>query len=234
VIYPRPLRSIHQIEVTTFCNLRCRYCPSPKQEQLRGQKAMHMDIRIFERALDWAEALNERREDKRGELSLTGIGEALLHPEFVDFVALARKRLPANPLVFSTNGLLLTDELCAQLAPYRPRIYVSLHRPEKAGPAIQAAKRYGLFEQANPAAALMAFNWAGQVDWFVSAPPSVCEFLKSGWGVVLVDGRITTCCLDASGKGVVGHVDDPIESLTSPGTGLRPYELCQACHMSQP
>jgi len=239
VIYPRPLRSIHQIEVTTFCNLRCRYCPSPQQEKLRQQKPMHMDRRVFERALDWAVALNDRRDDKRGELSLTGVGEALLHPEFVDFVALARKALPGNPLVFSTNGLLLDDKMCAALAPYRPRIYVSLHRPEKAGPAIQAAKRHGLFEQANPAPALAAFDWAGQVKgWFVSAPPGTCEYLRSGWGVVLVDGRITTCCLDASAKGVVGHVDDPIESLTAPGTGLKPWGDsavgCQVCHMAAP
>jgi hypothetical protein len=196
---------------------------------------MHMTRATFERALDWCVALNDRRDDRMGELSLTGIGEALLHPEFVDFVALAHKRLPGHPLVFSTNGLLLTEDLCAQLAPYRPKIFISLHRPEKAGLAIQAAKRYGLFEMANPAPVLSAFDWAGQVkNWFVSAPPMVCDYLKLGWGVVLVDGRITTCCLDASGKGVVGHVDDPIESLTTEGTGLKPYELCQSCHMQVP
>jgi len=198
-----------------------------------------MERRIFERALDWVEALNDRRDDTVGELSLTGIGEALMHPEFVDFLALARRRLPGTPLVFSTNGLLLTDGLCAKIAPYRPQVCVSLHRPEKAGPAIQAAKRHGIFQIANPAPSLSAFNWAGQVpDWFVSAPPIVCDYLKLGWGVVLVDGRITTCCLDASGKGVVGHVDDPIESLTSPGTGLKPWGDervgCAACHMSTP
>jgi len=198
-----------------------------------------MDQRVFERALDWVEALNDRREDTLGELSLTGVGEALLHPEFVEFLALARKRLPGTPLVFSTNGLLLTDELCERIKPYRPQICISLHRPEKAGPAIQAAKRHGLYEMVNPAPAISAFNWAGQVpNWFVSAPPITCEYLKSGWGVVLVDGRITTCCLDASGKGVVGHVDDPIESLTQPGTGMKPWGDatlgCAACHMKTP
>ena len=201
---------------------------------------MHMDRRIFDRALDWAEALNDRRDDKLGELSLTGIGEALLHPDFVEFLAEARRRLPGTRLVFSTNGLLLTDELCAKIAPYRPRVNVSLHRPEKAGPAIQAAKRAGIFEMANPAASLAAFDWAGQVKWEVSAPPVTCEYLKTGWAVVLVDGRITTCCLDASGKGVVGHVDDPIESLTSPGTGIKPWgdeksrTGCNFCHMTVP
>ncbi|HEV8642064.1 MAG TPA: hypothetical protein VGV13_13270 [Methylomirabilota bacterium] len=123
--------------------------------------------------------------------------------------------------------------LCAALAPYRPQIHVSLHRPEKAGPAIEAAKRHGLLGGLNPAPMTRAFDWAGQVDWFVSAPPMVCEFLRSGWGMALVDGRITTC-LDASAKGVIGHVDDPFESLTRPGTGLAPFSLCSPCHMQVP
>src|SRR5262245_42521314 len=118
--YPRPIRSIHQIEITTRCNLRCVYCPSPNQPKLRNQEPMDMDAMIFSRALRWAVALNDRRDDERGELSLTGIGEALLHPQFVEFLAIARHVLPANPIVFSTNGLLLTDELAAKIAPYRP------------------------------------------------------------------------------------------------------------------
>lgn len=232
--YPRPLRSIHQIEITTRCNLRCTYCPHPIQEQLRQQKAMDMTRATFERALDWAVALNDVGDQMRAELSMTGVGEALLHPQFVEFLALARARLPEHPIHFSTNGLLLTEDLCARISRYRPLIHVSMHRPEKAGPAIQAAKRFGLLVAVNPAPATAAFNWAGQVDWFVSAPKQICEFLRSGWGVVLVDGRITTCCLDASAKGVVGHVDDPIESLTKPGTGIKPFSLCEPCHAEVP
>lgn len=228
--YPRPIASIHQIEVTTHCNLRCKYCPYPKQEQLRNQAKMHMEWFVFERAMKWAQRLNGNRD----ELSLTGIGEALMHPEFVRMLAYAREKLPENPLVFSTNGILLSDELCREIAPYRPMIFVSLHRPEKAGHAIEAARRHGLLAGYNPSPATSAFDWAGQVDWFVSAPATPCEYLRSGWAVVLVDGRITTCCLDASAKGVVGHVDDPIESLSRAGTGLKPFELCASCHMTIP
>lgn len=232
--YPRPLRSIHQIEIATYCNMMCPYCAYPTQVELRQQKRMLMARATFVRALEWAVALNDARDDTRAELSITGIGEALLHPEFVDFLALARAALPRNPLVFSTNGILLTEEYCAKIAPYRPRVYVSLHELKAAGPAIQAAKKYGLLANVNPSPATSAFDWAGQVKHFVSAPPMVCEFLRSGWGVVLVDGRITTCCLDASAKGVVGHVDDPIESLTVPGTGIRPFSLCGPCHCEVP
>lgn len=191
---------------------------------------MDMDWATFQRAVAWAEYLNR----DGAELSLTGIGEALLHPEFVKMLAYARARLPQNLLVFSTNGILLTDDLAREIAPYNPTVYISLHRPEMAGPALEAVKRHGLSHGVNASPATSAFDWAGQVKWHTSAPTIVCEYLKTGWAVVLVDGRITTCCLDASGAGVVGHIDQPFESLTKPNTGLKPYSLCATCHMTVP
>src|SRR6267143_5078655 len=73
MIYPRPIRSIHQIEVTTHCNLRCIHCPHPIQAQLRHQEPRHMDRKTFERAIEWAAALNDPTDPMREELSLTGI-----------------------------------------------------------------------------------------------------------------------------------------------------------------
>jgi hypothetical protein len=42
--------------------------------------------------------------------------------------------------------------------------------------------------------------------------------------MVLSDGRITRCCFDATGVGVFGHVNDPVQPYTSP------YSLCRGCH----
>lgn len=240
MIYPRPIESIHQIEISSSCNLRCVYCPSkdldkPIADGGSGRPKEDISRENFERALEWA--MHFHAVGTQGELALTGLGEALLHPEFVDLVRLAREALPANPITFSTNGILLTEELCAALAPYRPLVYVSLHRPEKAKGAVDAAKRHGILAGVNASFALQAFDWAGQLDWENTAEPIPCEFLRSGWCVVLADGRITTCCLDATGAGVVGHVDDEIGSLS-----IKPWEAdyngktigCDACYQSVP
>ena len=40
-------------------------------------------------------------------------------------------------------------------------------------------------------------------------------------------GRITRCCLDAGGKGVMGTVWDEPGSLTT-----SPFELCGPCHQT--
>jgi hypothetical protein len=106
----------------------------------------------------------------QGELSLTGIGETLLHPEWADLVRLAREALPTNYINFSTNGLLLTDSVCEVLAEHGIRVWVSLHRPEKAGPALNRAARWGILDGPNASAATSSFDWAGQIDWEVTAP----------------------------------------------------------------
>lgn len=223
--FPRPITSIHQIEVTSHCNLRCVYCPSKDLPKIRGQAPTHMHLDVFDRALE--HAIHYQAQGTQGELSLTGIGETLLHPEWRELVARARRALPDNYLNFSTNGLLLTDDACEHLANYGVKVWVSLHRPEKAGPAIERATRWGIYDGPNASAATSSFDWAGQVDWPVSAPASPCEWLRSGWANVLVDGRITTCCLDAAGAGVVGLVTE------EPGTHhLKPYSLCEGCHMT--
>lgn len=219
--YPRPVRDIHQIELTSRCNLRCKYCPSPHLPRPK----MDMTMDVFEKAL--ALVKHYVKIGTQTELSLTGIGESLMHPNFLEMVGAAREAIgPNRPLVITTNGLLLDDKMCNALAFFNPQVYVSLHRPEKAGPAIEAAKRAGIFFGANPAPSTSAFNWAGQVNWHVSAPRTKCEYLRSGWAVVLADGRVTTCCLDADGSGVIGLVDDAPSSLM-----MKPYKLCETCHM---
>lgn len=223
--YPRLLTQIHQIEVTTQCNLRCQYCPHPKMKRPKED----MEFRTFLRSMDWVKFYYRRGLQK--ELSFTGIGESTLHPQFKEMLLYAREQCPDLPIVFSTNGLPTFDEelaiLCSKL---KVEVMVSLHRPEVAGRTIELCKRYGILKYVNSSFATSAFNWAGQVDtWFNSAPSTPCAYLKEGWGVILFDGQITTCCLDAENAGVVGTVWDEIGSLK-----IKPYSLCKNCHEKVP
>jgi MoaA/NifB/PqqE/SkfB family radical SAM enzyme len=76
----RPLDCI-QVEVTSFCNGHCIYCPHTIQA--RQWQSRHMSAEIF--AALWP--LLRRS----GRAHLQGWGEPFLHPLFFDFVALARK-----------------------------------------------------------------------------------------------------------------------------------------------
>lgn len=230
--YPRPVREIHQIELTTRCNLKCKYCPH-WPELPRAKEDMTWDV--FEASLTLIDYYVQR--GTQTELSLTGIGEAVLHPRFLEMVARARECLgPERPLTLTTNGLLFDEAMCVAVAPYQPQVFISLHRPERAALAIVAAKKHGIFAGANSSFATSAFDWAGtQKNWtpMVSAAKIKCEYLRAGWGVILVDGRIATCCLDADASSVIGRVTDDPETLL-----LKPWgsadKGCAVCHMEVP
>jgi hypothetical protein len=217
--YPRTITSIHQIEITSRCNLVCPYCIN---KGLKRDK-VDMDQGTFLQALCWAKHFIEQGTQK--ELNLAGIGESTIHPRFVEYVALARATVGDNVrLVIASNGLAITDEIADLLKPYNLRVYVSMHRPEKAGPAMQILNRVNLLDGYSIDPAFAAIDWAGQVDWYTSAEMTRCPFLSDGKVMVMADGRITTCCLDGSGIGVIGHIRQDVETLIT-----KPYELCNQC-----
>ena len=218
---PRPVTALHQLELESRCNLRCVYCPSPNL----GRPKQSMERATFLRALEWVKHFV--REGTQRELNLAGIGESTLHPEFFDFIALAREAAGPHTFVnFTTNGLLFTEELAKHCQAHGVSVFVSLHRPEKAGPAVNLARKYGVLAGVSNDPALAAINWAGQVDWEVTATPGVrgCPWIRQGRAMAMADGRVTTCCYDATGAGVIGHVNDPIGSLKT-----KPYSLCRTC-----
>jgi hypothetical protein len=218
---PRPVTELHQIELSSRCNLRCVYCPSPHLQRPK------VDISFF----DFTRALEHvrwyRAQGTQHELNLAGIGESTLHPQFVEFVRLAREAMGVGRIVFATNGVGYGEDLVAAIAPYQPSVWVSLHRPEKAGPAIEWYRRHGLLEGVSADPALEANDWAGQVAWHSSGPTIPCHWIRTGWATVLADGRVTTCCLDASGAGVIGHVSDAVGTWR-----VQPYRLCGDCYQA--
>lgn len=223
MIHRSPVRAIHQIEITSRCNLRCKYCASP----YLARPKMDMSEAHYRRALELV--LECRDEYGQRSLNLAGIGESTMHPQFIDFVRLAREELGEGfDLVLATNGLLVDDAMAQALLPYHPRIFVSMHRPERAKFAIDALDAVGLLVGISQDPAIASTDWAGQVDWKVTAGlrfvDRTCEWVRGGWSMVMADGRVTTCSFDASGIGVVGHVNDPLESLY-----VSPYTLCHTC-----
>lgn len=225
ITFPRPVGEL-QIEITSRCNLRCAYCPSPAlMRGVEGRPAVDMDETTYLAALVHVRAYVEQGTQK--ELHLTGLGENTLHPEFVRYVALAREAAGETvPVIFATNGVIASDELARALAPYRPEIYVSLHRPEKAARAVEIYRKYNLLAGATIDPVINANDWAGQLKWFTTPNTAVaCTWLREGRAYVLADGRVSTCCLDAYANGVVGHVLDLPGSLH-----VKPYKLCATCN----
>lgn len=221
------INSIHQIEITSNCNLRCRYCPHPHMQR----EKMDMDEDIYGQALDWVSYFIGKG-TQTDELNLAGIGESTLHPHFEYFVEMARFAVGSNcKLILATNGVNMSEYIAQVLKEHDVWTWVSLHRPEKAGPAVELLKKYGVLKGVSADPSVASIDWAGQVEWFVSAQTKdqPCPWLHDGRVVVLADGRVSTCCLDSTGVGIVGEVYSDLTKAE-----LKPYSLCNKCHLQVP
>lgn len=91
---------IYQIEITTYCNAKCFYCPN---EYLHKQ---HMPIEQFKSIIN---------ESQKGCMVLMqGTGEPLLHPQFWEMVSYVKAR--GNKVGIITNGTIaIADEQLEQI-----------------------------------------------------------------------------------------------------------------------
>lgn len=240
---PRPVTSLHQIELTSFCNLRCKYCPSPNLKRPK----LHMTEETFEAALGWVRFFRDR--GTQGELNLAGIGESTMHPQFAEWLPRAREAVgDKQRLIIATNGVTFTENIAKAAAAVNLRVVVSMHREEVAAQAIKLAKRYGVLDGVSADPALNPNDWAGQVDWHVDRfmnDAIACPWIRGGWAFVLADGRISRCCLDADGSGVLmtpvirfekGNPEAQVIGVpltveeTPHSFATEPWKLCANCY----
>ena len=219
------LTNIHQIEASSVCDLKCKYCIHP----IMKRKKQLMDQDTFTQAMSWVLYLRSMRGGHQQEVALTGVGEPFLNPLLPDMIAYVREACPETDITISTNGLKITKKLVDKIAPFKPRVFVSLHDPEKANKAIKLLSARGIYAASNDSAQTGAsFNWAGQVKWPVRAHGVACWYMLHGNGVILSDGSIVRCCMDGEGLGEIAHVKDaPNDSIK-----MDAFKLCNACHMT--
>jgi sulfatase maturation enzyme AslB (radical SAM superfamily) len=88
------------LEISNRCNLNCKMCFKQSWMDAEGD----MEMGLFEKILNDAEEFPDLKMIYFG-----GIGEPLVHPEFMEMVRAVRKR--GISVGVSTNGFLMTDEI---------------------------------------------------------------------------------------------------------------------------
>lgn len=211
------ITTIHQVALTSRCNLACQYCVHKTLQRPKPDMSEEIFLRVLEIV---------KNTPGQHELNLAGIGESTLHPNFSEFVGIARKELPNIDLVLATNGAIASDELARVLRRNRVRVFVSLHRPERASLAIEHYKKHGVLAGVGADPSVVAVNWAGQIKWHVGAQSTECMWLRERYVIAWSDGRVGTCSFDGQGgDGAIGDVwQDPAQWKH------KPYSLCSGCH----
>lgn len=218
--FPLPIGRLHQIELTSHCNLRCVYCPSPKLKRPKE----HMSLATYERALEHVK--HYVKAGTQHALNIAGTGESTLHPAFITYLKMARDVIGLGHIIFATNGIKCDVALAEAMVPYDPHVWVSLHRPAEGGKAIQIYNKLGLLKGVSTDPSTNSNSWGGQVDWPEgTVNEDACMWMRDGMGFVMSDGAITTCGMDANGMNIFAHVNDPIGDI-----GVLPGPLCKTCH----
>lgn len=188
---------IYQIEMTSFCNLKCSYCPHPEMLRSKG----HISEEVLGAALDWIIRAGGKR------VALHHFGEPLLHPNLK--ARLEQVARSGIEMQISSNGVLL-DRLWDELleVDYPMTIMLSIHQwSSSESDYLKALRRYQALAEGTKIAIMPAYNiidgrfsfhaWAeGQrVDWNASQ----CPFVRYNAAVILWNGDIAGCCVDHEG-----------------------------------
>jgi hypothetical protein len=221
--------TLHQIEITSHCNLQCPYCLHPVMTRPKA----HMTTHTWLQCLRWLQSFVEA--GTQTELNLNGTGEPTLHPRLPQMALEARAVLgPRRRMLLTTNGVAVTPALVEALKPAQPTVYVSLHRPEQAEQAVYLFGQAGMLEQCVMDPIAGPNSWAGQVAWpdrinVGGAGRPVCPWLSRGWLFVASDGTCYSCCYANGDSPVIGHMDEPCHGVTP-----APFRLCEACWQRPP
>ena len=220
------LKTINALETASICNFKCPYCPAPIQSKWRDTGVMSLEV--FEQGLEWVQHCLIQGTQK--ELNLFGMGEPLLNKNIVQMVKRAREVMPYYLDVhLNTNGKLMTRDMGQALKDAGiSHIHVTGHDHRETAKTLRIFRELNIKHGVSYDFAVRPNNWAGQVDWFEPEYEYPCTWIPQGQVFILSDGDITTCCLDAAKKGVVGNIftskPDDIE--------LVPYDLCKGCHQT--
>ena len=214
------IRHIHNIEITSKCNLKCMYCIHPGMDKARKE---HMSFETFNKVMKICKIL-ESQGDKQ-DLWLHGLGEPLLHPDFLEMCEMAREVLPTRHIHTSTNAIAMTREIGLKLKELGIGVHVSLHQANNAAKGIKAIYDLGIIEQLGCNPIEQANDWAGQIEWFKQPRKNTCGWLGNGWVYVYADGKIGACCTDGKALDTIGHIDEwgQVE--------IRQISLCKTCNL---
>ena len=108
------------VETSSFCNLKCTFCPQHISPDKIHKQNMSFDV--FKKMINDLDQFPEKPELMR----FCGLGDSLFNKNFLEMVKYAKQSNVVKKLELITNGVLLNDVLIAELPLYLDRIIISL------------------------------------------------------------------------------------------------------------
>jgi MoaA/NifB/PqqE/SkfB family radical SAM enzyme len=131
----KPKLTAAWLEITSFCNQKCTFCPDPFREGKREA----MDVETAKRCID------ELKSDFHLDyLMLNAFGEPLLHPKIEEILTYLRDGHAPSHFFFTTHGMTLNERNIAMIDRAHPNgILVSLQNDSEESYAMTRDLRIG-------------------------------------------------------------------------------------------
>ncbi len=112
-VVPLETPFVLQVDPSSLCNLRCRFCPTGSQDLIRktGRYQGILDYNLFKKIIDDLEEFP----DPIKVLRLYKEGEPLINPHFSDMIKYAKDSKKVLRVDTATNGVLLNPKLSRQI-----------------------------------------------------------------------------------------------------------------------
>lgn len=211
-----------RIEISNLCNYTCSFCPWLTQTR----KKEYMKFENFKIILDKIKGRYEH-------ITFSGMGEPMIHPEFMSFVAAAK--IKGFKVLIITNGSKLTKEtflllqqmkvetiriswyemeeqrkVLNEILPLRTTTKINLHfTPEDPGKLSTVKFIDDFKDRADIIEVWTPHNWASK-DKFnyrkVQENKSSCGRIKENPIQIQVDGTVVMCCLSWDNQLPLGNI----------------------------
>jgi len=197
------------IETTTYCNLRCPWCPNSKYDRGLLKNKKLLPTKIFKKIID---ELAEY--DYKGIINPFFWGEPLTDKRMPELIKYVRKKLPHAKIQLNSNGTLLTIQIYNKLveagidtlavSQYTPKMLPNVKEVLeylKAHPEKKDKIMYRIFKED-----LATSNRGGEVEVKKIAERPMCRYPGHYNMNIDYKGDVVLCCTDYHGQHVFGNI----------------------------
>ena len=186
------------IDTTTYCNLRCKFCPNSKYTRGLLKNKKNMEINLYKKIIDDLSQLNYR-----GKILPFFYGEPLSDNRLPDLILYTRKKLPKSKIQVNSNGFLMTISLYKKLIKNGVDIFHVTQYSNKMPPNMKKLfdylktrpKKENKISYRKFAEDFALYNRGGNIDIPKKWGKPFCTY-PTTFLTIDVDGNVILCCND--------------------------------------
>ncbi|OEJ15807.1 radical SAM superfamily [Brachyspira hampsonii] len=222
------------IEINTYCNRKCDYCPNKYQESPKN----YMSEDVFYRIIEQLKIIKFS-----GIIRFSFFNEPLFDERYVKFAEYIKKELPNAVQVVVSNGDLLTVEKALQLEKAGiDKFVITIHdkNPERAYERLSKVKdvlKHKIRIQTQKDLSMQNVGGSVDVSKYKNKKNKKCPhpFVMT----ITYNGDVVLCCADFYRKYVYGNImQDTIVNIWNKNAEIRKellddnyarYDICKKC-----